>query len=126
MANLNDDIRNALRKQLCAKPDVPRHSHKQRRTSAGLWARPFHSDALGVSPDQIGEATEALRKQGVMADFDKEGRCIITSDKQYQQVAKACGLKTGRDGYDNVQSGRDNERGRQQFRDAVERGEYDI
>lgn len=121
-----DAMREASRRLLSAKPAPPKdHGNRKVLKSAGLWARPFHSDALGVSPDQIPEATRALRSQGIMADFDDQGRCIITSDKQYQEVAKACGLKTGRDGYDHVRSGRDNERAKEEFRRAVERGDFD-
>lgn len=123
----NDDaIRAAVRAQLTAKPEPPKdHGNRKRRTTAGLWVRPFHSDALGVNPDQIPEAREALRAQGIMADFDKDGRCIVTSEKQYQQIAKACGLKTGRDGYDNTKTGRDLQRERDEFRRRVERGDFD-
>jgi hypothetical protein len=120
-----DALLKATKELLTARPAPTKHSTKQRLTTAGLWARPHHSDALGVNPDQIPEATKALRAQGIMADFDSEGRCIITSDKQFQQVAKACGLKTGRDGYDHVRSGRDNERGKEEFRRRVERGDFD-
>lgn len=121
-----DALKDAIRAQLSAKPAAPKdHGNRQRLTTAGLWVRPFHSDALGVNPAQIKAAEAELRKHGCTAEFDKEGRCIITSEKQYQQVAKISGLKTGRDGYDNVKSGRDNARGQEEFRRAVERGDYD-
>jgi hypothetical protein len=42
---------------------------------------------------------EALRKEGLFAEFDKEGRPEITSTKQQDALAKAMGMKTGRDGY---------------------------
>lgn len=121
-----DALKAAIRRQLTAKPEPPKdHGNKKRLTTAGLWVRPFHSDALGVNPDQIPEAREALRARGITADFDEQGRCIVTSEKQYQQIAKACGLKTGRDGYDNVKSGRDIQRGRDELRRRIERGEFD-
>ena len=120
-----DAMRAASRALLTAKPETPVRENVQRLT-AGLWARPFHSDALGVHPDQIPEATQALRSAGVMADFDKEGRLIVTSDKQYREAAKACGLWDGRDGYGGgKQTGRDRERSKQEFRKAVMRGDYD-
>jgi hypothetical protein len=99
--------------------------HRTVRTTAGLWAKPFHSDALGINPDQREQAIEQLRKHGCTADYDDQGRLIATSQKQYDQVAKIAGLKTGRDGYDHIKSGRDNARGQEEFRRAVERGDYD-
>jgi len=128
---LTDDIRAAINGQLTAAPG-PSNKTRERRTSSGLWARPFASEALGVSPDQIPEATEALRKAGVTAEFDKEGRCIVSSDKQFREVAKACGMWDGRDGFGSKDpetgqrhlTGREIEQRKQEFRDAVERGDY--
>ena len=125
-------IRNASRQLLTAKPKDP-IATKSRRSSAGLWSRPFHSDSLGVNPEQIPEATKALRSAGVMADFDSDGRMIVTSNKQYREAAKACGLWTGRDGFGGgqtqdggrVATGREIEKRKQEFRAAVARGEYD-
>jgi len=34
-----------------------------------------------------------------LADFDPQGRLVITSERQYRQAAKAVGMFTGRDGY---------------------------
>lgn len=129
-----DAIREAIRAQLTAKPAPPKdHGNRTRRTTAGIWVRPHHSDALGVNPDQIEEATAHLRANGVMADFDEQGRCIITSEKQRREVAKACGLWDGAHGYHGGRdeegrrqlTGREKERRKQEFRRAVERGEYD-
>jgi hypothetical protein len=92
-----DALFQAQREILTARPKPSANPKRQRL--AGLWAKPFHSDALGVNPDQIPQAQAALRAAGVTADFDSEGRCIVTSDKQYREVAKACGMWTGRDGY---------------------------
>lgn len=132
-ARNEDAIRAGINNLLSAKPAPSKHKHRERRTSAGLWVRPFHSDALGVHPEQVEEARAALREQGVMADFDSEGRCIITSDKQYREVAKACGMWTGRDGFsagqdeegNRILSGRQLQEGKASFRRAVERGDYD-
>lgn len=121
-----DALKEAIRAQLSAKPAGPKdHGNRKRLTTAGLWARPFHSDALGINPDQREQAIQELRKHGCTADYDDEGRLIATSQKQYDQVAKIAGLKTGRDGYDHVKSGRDNARGQEEFRRAVMRGDYD-
>lgn len=129
--SLTDAMRESIKKQLTAVPRT-KTTTKQRLNSAGLWVRPFASEALGVHPDQIPEATEALRKQGVTADFDSEGRLLITSDAQYRKAAKAAGLWDGARGYghqdadgNRVLSGREQERAKEQFRQAVARGDYD-
>ena len=126
MPGLSDEMRSSIKNLISAKPK-PSENKNQRRTSAGLWARPYHSDALGVSPDQIPEAIAALKSQGITADFDKEGRCIVTSEKQFRKVAKACGLWNGRDGYGipGTPTGRDRERAKAEFRRAIERGDFD-
>lgn len=121
-----DAIKAAIRAQLSAKPEPPKdHGNRKRLTTAGLWARPFASDALGVNPDQVAKANEELRKHGCTAEYNSKGQLVATSQKQYDQVAKISGLKTGRDGYDHVKSGRDVERQKEEFRRAVERGDYD-
>lgn len=76
-----------------------REKPKKICTSSLLWNRPFHSDALGVEINQIGEARETLRKAGVPTEYDSEGCAIITSERHYQAVCKALGMKTGRDGF---------------------------
>jgi len=124
---LTDEIRAQIKAQLCATPKPKKRPNRQRLT-AGLWARPFASDSLGCSPEQV-EATRAnLRAHGVMADFDEEGRCIITSDKQYREVAKASGLWDGRDGYQvkdynghNVVTGKQGVNARRELRAQLEK-----
>ena len=116
---LTDDIRNAVKGMLTAapKPKIPTRQYigeRSTRASKNPWAGGFKSDALGVSPDQIPEAREKLAKAGVNVDFDRRtGAAIVESERHYQQIAKASGLKTGRDGYDNIKSGRDAVRGRE-------------
>ena len=127
------DLMRAFQKKVLTSPPKAKVATRQRLKGAGLWCKPFASDALGVHPDQVPEATKALRAAGVMADFDKEGRLVVTSDKQFREAAKACGLWTGRDGYgggqnedgSRVGTGRENERRKQEFREAVMRGDYD-
>ena len=121
---LDDTLRTAIRKLLTTPP--PKRRAKPQR--AGLWSQPFHSDALGVNPDQIPEATAALRAAGVTADFDADGCAIITSDKQYREVARAAGLYNGRDGYGvpnstggYVLTGREQAKTRAQFRRELQR-----
>lgn len=126
-----DAARKLQREMLTARP--PGYNKRDRVKTGGLGLK-FASESLGVNPNQIPEATKALRAAGVMADFDKEGRLLVSSAKQYRDAAKACGLWTGRDGYGGGQdqdgrrigTGRETERRKQEFRDAVARGEYDV
>lgn len=60
---------------------------------------PYYSSAMAVDPSEIETVQEQLRRQGVLAEFDKQGRPIITSAKQHAALATAMGMKTGRDGY---------------------------
>lgn len=120
---MTDSIREHIKKQLTAVPKAPERPNIQKRTSAGLWARPFHSSSLGINPSQREEAIANLRAQGVMADFDDEGRCIVTSDKQYREVAKAIGLWNGTHGYgyrnedgSQMVTGREGVRRREEFK----------
>ena len=127
-----DAIRAAVRTLLTTAPP-PRPSSKSGSRNHSAWARPHASEALGVNPKQIPEATQALRASGVMADFDKQGRLLVTSDNQFRKAAKSCGLWTGRDGYGGgqtedghrVMTGRELEHRKQEFRAAVARGDYD-
>ena len=126
---LTNDIRQAIKMQLTARPKTPLREHVQVR-SAGAWVRPYPSEALGVSPEDIPRAREYLRKHGIAAEFDEDGCCLVTSDKQYRDIAKASGIRTGRDGYQTkdysgkpILSGRQPAEGKAAFRRAVERGE---
>lgn len=100
MASLDDNMRAEIRRQLVG-ATPPKSARAGRKGGwAGGWARPYASDALGVSPEQIPEATAHLRSHGITANFDADGCCLITSSKQFQDVAKATGMKDGRDGYE--------------------------
>jgi len=100
------------------------------RARKNPWAGGFRSNALGVSPDQVEAATAAARAGGSMADFDPEtGAAIMYSQRDYDRLAEATGLKTGRDGYQmtgeddhKVDTGREAEMGRQAFRRDVMEG----
>lgn len=136
---LDDTIRAAIKNLLTArpKPKIPTrhilHPSAPRGKKAGLWSKPFESDALGVNPDQIAQASESLRKAGLAVDFnEKTGAAIITSDKQYRAVAKAVGLFNGRDGYgvpnengDHMPTGREPVRLREEFRRRLLSDEQD-
>lgn len=64
---------------------------------------PFPSTQMAVDPSEVPAVAEQLRKQGISAvEFDRAGRPIITSTKQQDRLAKALGMKTGRDGYGHV------------------------
>lgn len=60
---------------------------------------PYKSTAMAVDPSEVPEVQERLRKEGLFVEFDREGRPEITSTKQQSDLAKALGMKTGRDGY---------------------------
>ena len=60
---------------------------------------PYSSTAMAVDHGEVPEVQERLRKEGLFVDFDREGRPEITSTKQHDALAKAMGMKTGRDGY---------------------------
>jgi len=125
---LTDHIRAAIHKQLVAKPS-PR-KRRERRVGTGLWYKPFVSDALGVGTGQINKAREHLHRHGITAEFDSEGRCIVTSDKQYRDVARATGMYDGRDGWDVknnegfiMETGRTPEREKEKFKQMLEKTE---
>ena len=63
---------------------------------------PYRSSAMAVHPSEVPAVKEQLRKQGLFTEFDNEGRPIIESAKQQSDLAKALGMKTGRDGYGHV------------------------
>ena len=60
---------------------------------------PYKSTAMAVEPSEVPAVQERLRKEGLFVEFDREGRPSITSTKQQGALAKAMGMKTGRDGY---------------------------
>jgi hypothetical protein len=63
---------------------------------------PYKSTSMAVEPEDVPEVQERLRKEGLFVDFDREGRPEITSTKQQDALAKALGMKTGRDGYGHL------------------------
>lgn len=128
MTALDDTMRAAIRSQLVASPKVKDCPNRHRLTGPSIWNRSYASDALGCSPDQIAESTAYLRSHGITADFDSEGRLVITSEKQYQDCATAFGLRTGRDGYDvknnegnPILTGRQQAEGREKFKEQLRR-----
>ena len=84
---------------------------------------PFHSHSQGVGVEQVDEANALLKSHGCTAHFDPQtGALVTTSQKQFDEVGKIRGFKTGRDGWENYgSSGRDYARAR----DAMRRIEFD-
>jgi len=129
MNELTDEMRQAIKAQLVASPKQKVRPNRHRLTGPGLWNRSFHSAALGVNPEQIEEATAYLRSHGITAEYDpKTGDLIATSEKQFQDVARVSGLRTGRDGYDvkdndgrPISTGRQQAQGRERLKEMVRR-----
>lgn len=123
MRKLTNSDRKAIHSMLTARPKPKIATRKIISREAPKTKNhlkfPYHSDALGVSPDAIPQAMEEMRKRGIALDFDKHGRAIITGPAQYHAIGKAVGYKTGRDGWENIRSGRESARGREALRQAV-------
>ncbi len=82
---------------------------------------PYKSTAMCVDPEDVPQVAERLRRQGVLVDFDRAGRPIIESAKQQSDLAKAMGMKTGRDGYGHTdQYGRFQNSGRRRGDEIAE------
>jgi len=74
------------------------------------------STALQVDPESVAEQREVFLRSGVGdIEHTPDGKPIFTSDGQFQKANKALGMKTGRDGYDNVRkcTGREPEKRKQ-------------
>lgn len=52
---------------------------------------PLENEALGVMPDQVGEAREAYRRNGVPTDFTPDGTAIITGPDHYRKAMRLMG-----------------------------------
>ncbi len=70
--------------------DLLKHGMKTKSMTPSAW--PIVSESLGINPDQVPEAMAADKKRGVTAEFDREGRPIMTSPEHFKQYAKQCGL----------------------------------
>lgn len=69
---------------------------------AGTW--PQYSDAAGVHPDQIAEATEHAAACGVPTDFKEDGRAIFTSRAHRRKYCEVHGLYDRDAGYSDAQN----------------------
>ena len=64
---------------------------------------PYRSTNMAVDPGEVAGVQERLRKDdGLSVDFDSSGRPEVTSTLQQDALAKAMGMKTGRDGYGHI------------------------
>jgi hypothetical protein len=79
---------------------VVEHERPSRVVSHSMF--PYKSTSMAVDPQEVEHVQEQLRRQGVFAEFDQQGRPIITSTKQHAALATAMGMKTGRDGYGHL------------------------
>lgn len=126
--SVTEDMRDQIKGLLTARPVPPERPNVSRRSSYSLWHKPFASEALGVNPDQIDEARANLRAHGITADFDEHGRCVLTSEKQFRDVARASGMYSGARGFEmsgedggRILTGREQVEGRRAFRRQVKK-----
>lgn len=61
--------------------------HAGFKTHAGNW--PILSEAAGVHPDQVKEATDHARSLGVPTDFTRDGRAKFESSGHRKKFLKA-------------------------------------
>ena len=127
MQALTDDIRKAIHDQLTAVP--ARRSNVDARD---YKFKPYYSASLGVSAQQIPEAEAHLRANGIPAEFNADGEVLVTSSRQFREIAKACGIYDGRDGYQprnyegkQLLSGRAAEDRKREVLRRLARGDYD-
>lgn len=65
--------------------------------TVGAW--PMASEAMGVHPSQVEEATADAKKKGVTTEFDKIGRPVFTSRAHRKAYLAAYGVHDKRGGY---------------------------
>ena len=83
------------------------YDKKKKKMATGMPPRrgfnvsmfPYRSTAMAVEPGEIATVRKQLRSDGLNVDFDATGRPEVTSAIQQDALAKAMGMKTGRDGY---------------------------
>lgn len=140
MSGLTDEMRTEMRAINANIGHARAYSSRTKVLRKGKWVKPggasvrrhsmfpYKSTSMAVDPGEVPEVQERLRKEGLFVEFDREGRPEITSTKQHSALAKAMGMKTGRDGFghtdefgnfqnsgrrrnDEVQAGRNRVRG---------------
>jgi len=133
---LTDDIRATLKAHLTAVP-APSKNPTRRRELAGYrynGGRPFDSDAMGINPAQVDQANKELRRHNCTAEYQPDGTLRVTSEKQFHEVARISGMRTGRDGYFGgldedgrpQRTGRQVEHAKREFERKLLSGEIDI
>lgn len=71
--------------------------HRGHRHACGNW--PMLSEAAGVHPDQVKEATEAARAFGVPTEFTRDGRAVFTDRNHRKRYLRTQGLHDKNGGY---------------------------
>lgn len=64
---------------------------------------PMESDAMGVHPDQVAEATAHMASVGVPTEFTKTGAAVLTSKGHRKAHAEARGFFDRNGGYSDPQ-----------------------
>ena len=116
---LTDEIRLAIRRQLTAPPGQSRRPRRQTRTGAGGYRHA--SQSLAVEPEQVCQVRDLYKLHAVGGDVEHtaDGIPVFTSAEQFQRACKARGLKTGRDGFEQIRNktGREPKRAQQRIRE---------
>jgi len=60
---------------------------------------PMLSEAMGVQPDQIGEAAAHARKNGVPTEFTGDGRVIVRDRKHRRDLLRLYGMHDKQGGF---------------------------
>lgn len=63
------------------------------------WQKPIVSDALGVHPEQVEEATADAKAKGVPTEFLPDGRPLLVSRQHRKEYLRAYGFHDRAGGY---------------------------
>jgi len=74
-----------------------RSEHASFKNTPGNW--PMASDAAGVHPDQIQEASRVAVEKGVPTNFTPDGRAVFTSRQHRKAYCRTIGLHDRNGGY---------------------------
>ncbi len=78
---------------LPSKPiEVPLHAH-----TPGCW--PILSEAMGVAPNQVAEAVEYAKANGVPTDYTADGRAILRDRAHRKRFLRMSGYHDRSGGY---------------------------
>ena len=87
---------------------------------------PYKSTSMAVDPSEVPAVRERLRKEGLFVEFDSSGRPEITSTKQHSRVARAMGMKTGRDGFGHTDEHGNFQNSGRRRNDEVQAGRHKV